>query len=248
MQSDIPGLVGHWRTQARGYDSNQLRLTDLSGFSNHLPLVQGTPDFTQTKGGHTGWKMHGDAMFGRENILPPCFTFIIVEYPALNAGNTFYPLYATHRTYTDLGDPAWQSPTDSLTTTPPTNGGTALMFRLAGTAALFGDLTFKSVSTTFTSGAWNVFSMVLQPQGGFRKLAINNGTPQVSALPEPTLNRNLLFNAAFFLGLYPAAPITTSGGESNTCLQAMLYVGDLFLEQATAWGNLAAALMANPEL
>ncbi|HEY1605633.1 MAG TPA: hypothetical protein VGF77_08530 [Allosphingosinicella sp.] len=241
VQADVSGLVGHWRTVAGSYDAANTRLRDLSGFGNHLPLVTGAPDFTVVRDGRTGMKMHGDAYFGGKNVLPAEFTMISVLWPNLLGTESFYPFYATRRTFANVNDPAWQTPTDTLGVT---NLPTALRLRLFGGNATFGDNTFGFASAAYTSSAWRVITCVLDVADGYRKIRIDNGAWVING--PPTQQRNMLYNDEFYLGLFPGGTITTSGGQSLTSLQHIMYIGDVTQTDNSDYEALITALLANP--
>lgn len=246
VQSNVPGLVAHWRTVTGGYNSSAERLTDYSGFGNHLYKLAGTPDFTQTKASYTGFKMHGDCYFGSDSTgtkqfqLPQAFTMICVLHTNLKSSEAFFPFYANRRTYASTNDPEWAAPTDAFTD----NAATALMVpRLLSTTARFGDLTFGSADASFTNNQWNVFTCVLDPfQNGLRKIIVNNGTPVSTTVTSQ--QRQMMFFDEFRLGHFAGGTITTSGGESLTATQFILYTGDA--TQEDGFDALINALIADP--
>ena len=247
LQSNVEGLIAHWRTTTAGYNAASTRLEDQSGNGYHLPLETGTPDFTQTKDGHTGWKMHGDSYFSFNdrnghpaNPMPSRFTVVQVLHTNVNAGEQFYPFFMGYRAFAGTDDPTWETPTDTVEGTV----NRALRARLHGTNLTFGDNTFGIHTATFTSNQWNVFVYVWEPIGGFRKIGVNTHVLTDDG-GGPTQQRNLLANDEMRLGIKAGlGTITTSGGESLTSLQTMVWSGDVTDDPAFA--TLITALVADP--
>lgn len=243
LQSEAGRLHGHWRTTVTGYDATNARLTDLTGNGNHLPKIAGTPDFTKTFDSVSGtMEMLGSVYFGGKtaaDMLPSKFTLVMPMFLAPPGGTTINPFYATLREYAASGDPAWQSPT--AITSGVGADLEAHRIRINGDfyGSLVGSLTI-GVGGTYTFNDWNVFQMVVDPDGAQIRARIGTGAWSVVALPNQ-YQIPMIDEARFGWGETPLA------ANSAALSQIILYSGVAPDENPTEYGALIAALVADPK-